>query len=136
MTGVLTATDLQEIRDAFTETMPSLCTIKRMGTDADGLSTGEYETIAEGVPCQVRLGGVGSSPYVYTGRSKSTAANVQPRQIDLVYFDGLQAGDHVTVTENTAGGSIDNTYEVLNVPQDAAYLFLVTADAAQTAVGG
>jgi hypothetical protein len=136
MPGVLTTADLQDIRDAFTETMPSLCTIKRMGTDQDGLSTGEYETIVEGVPCQVRLGGGGASPYVYTGRSKSTAANVQPRQVDLVYFDGLQAGDHVTVTDNTAGGSADTTYEVLNAPQDQAYLFVVTADAAQTAVGG
>lgn len=126
---VLSPTDIEEIRDAFRETMPTTCTIMREERDDAGLSTGTLTTIASGVPCQIRQGGAGTTPVQNTGRGTRTAKLQASRVCDICYYDGLELGDEVTPDDTGL------VYTVLNAPQDTSYLFLVSADVAEQAGG-
>lgn len=127
--GVLTTTDIDDIRQGFIETMPAFCTISVPETDDDGLSTGGTTTLATNVPCGVRLGGSGQSPVQNTQRPRQTAQVSGPRQIDLCYYDGpIRLGATIEITDGSQDLGVGSVYTVLNAPTDLSYLFVVTVD--------
>lgn len=100
MPGVLDATDLAEIRAAFTEVLPSTCTVQRM-TLTDKLSRGAWANVATGVACWLIDGSQSLPALMASMLTTGTLKIPGARRMIFSHGQDVRAGDQIVMSSVT-----------------------------------